>query len=169
MTNNCNSDNHQSTSKLYSFEELLDKQGYLVYITEGTSMLPLIRHHRDLIEIRPKDPDKRCRRYDVVLFKYGDKYILHRVLKVRNKDYIICGDHNIWCEKGITDQQILGVMTRIRRDGKLITPDNSFYKFYVHLWCDFYPVRVAILYCMMIVRAARYRLRKHFVAPRAQS
>lgn len=169
MTYDCNSDKSKSTSKTYSFEELLDKQGYLVYTSVGISMLPLIRQCRDLVEIRPKDPDKRCKRYDVVLFKSGDKYILHRVLKVRNKDYIICGDHNIWCEKGITDQQILGVMTRIRRDGKLITPDNSFYKFYVHLWCDFYPVRAAILYCMMIVRVARNRLRKLFVAPRAQS
>ncbi len=169
MTYDCNSDKSKSTSKTYSFEELLDKQGYLVYTSVGISMLPLIRQCRDLVEIRPKDPDKRCKRYDVVLFKSGDKYILHRVLKVRDKDYVICGDHNIWCEKGITDQQILGVMTRLKRDERQITPDNSFYKFYVHLWCDFYPVRAAILYCMMVVRVARYRLRKLFAAPSAQS
>ena len=40
---------------------------------------------------------------------------------------------------------ILGVMTRVLRNGKTITPENRWYKAYVHLWCDVYPVRMIIL------------------------
>ena len=143
-----------------TFEELLERDGYLVYTNVGTSMLPLLRQYRDIIEIRRKDPTTRCKRYDVVLYKRGDKYILHRILKVRPNDYVICGDHNIWREYGITDDQILGVMTCVIRNGKSIYPTDWKYKLYVHLWCDFYHVRAAILYTKMLFHAAGRRLKK---------
>lgn len=115
-----------------------------MYITVGTSMLPLLRQRRDIVEIRAKGSE-RFKKYDVVLYKRGSKYILHRIIKVRPNDYVIVGDHNITLEYGITDEQILGKMVRVIRDGHEITPDNKLYKLYAHLWCDFYPVRVFIL------------------------
>lgn len=145
-------------AQLFSFESFLETNGYLLYTNVGTSMLPLLRQRRDIIEIRPLQG--RAKRYDTVLYRRDNKYILHRVLKVRPKDYVICGDHNIWREYGITDDQILGVMTRVIRDGKSIYPTEWKYKFYVHLWCDFYPIRVAILYVKMLFHVGGYRLKK---------
>ena len=148
------------SAKYMSFEELLKNDGYLVYTNVGTSMLPLLRQYRDIIEIHRKDSTSRCKRYDAVLYKRDDKYILHRVLKVRPYDYVICGDHNIRREYGITDEQILGVLTRVIRDGKSIYPTDWKYKVYVHLWCDFYHIRAAILYTKMLVRNVGHRLKK---------
>ena len=142
-----------------TFKHLLETDGYLVYTTVGTSMLPLLRQQRDIIEIRKKDPLVRCNKYDVVLYKRGGKYILHRVLKVRDKDYVICGDHNIKKEYGIKDAQILGVMTRVIRDGKSVYPTDWRYKLYVHLWCDFYPIRVAIIYMAMNTRVVGHSVK----------
>ena len=147
-------------TKTYTFEELLEENGYLVYTNVGTSMMPLLRQRRDLIEIRKKGPE-RCRKYDVVLYKIGKKYILHRVIKMREKDYVIVGDHNIWREWGITDAQILGVMTRVIRDGKSITPENRLYRLYVHLWVDLYPVRAAILYGKRLAHGIWRRVRMY--------
>ena len=130
-------------AKVYSFEEMLREKGYLVYTNVGVSMMPFLRERRDIIEIRPLRG--RAKKYDVVLYKAGDKYILHRVLKVRPDDYVICGDHNIFLEYGVTDARILGVMTRVIRNGKSVTPDSFFYKCYVRLWCAPYPVRIALL------------------------
>ncbi len=144
--------------KYVSFEDLLKNDGYLVYTNVGVSMMPLLREHRDIVEIRYKDPSSRCKRYDVVLYKRGGKYILHRVLKVRPQDYVICGDHNIWREYGITDGQILGVMARVIRDRKSIYPSSRKYKIYVHLWCDFYHLRAVILYLKMLSRAAGHKI-----------
>ena len=145
-----------------SFEELLKKDGYIIYTNVGHSMLPLLRQHRDIIEIHRKDSSTRCKRYDAVLYKRGDKYILHRILKVRPNDYVICGDHNIWREYGITDEMILGVMTRVIRDGKPIYPTDCKYRLYVHLWCDFYPMRAAILYVKKQCHTVGHRVKKLF-------
>ncbi len=127
-----------------TFEELLSQDGYLVYTNVGYSMLPLLRQRRDIIEIRKKEPG-RCKKYDVALYKRGDKYILHRILKVLPNGYLIAGDHNTFVERDVTDDMILGVMKRVIRDGKEITMDNPWYRLYVHLWCDFYPLRMRIL------------------------
>lgn len=132
------------TASYYTFEQLLDEKGYIVYTNIGYSMMPLLRQKKDVIEIKRKEPG-RCKKYDVVLYKRGERYILHRILKVLPEGYVIAGDHNTFIEKDITDDRILGVMTRVVRDGKMITPDDFWYKVYVHLWCDVYPVRMGIL------------------------
>lgn len=116
----------------------------MVYTNVGVSMMPLLRQRRDLIEIHAKGPG-RCQKYDVVLYKRGSKYILHRIIRVLGKGYWIAGDHNTFVEKDVTDDMILGVMTRVIRNGKSITPDNFWYRCYVHLWCDCYPLRMFIL------------------------
>ena len=99
--------------KEITFEELLEQKGYIVYTNVGRSMMPLLRQRRDIIEIRKKGPE-RCKKYDVVLYKRDGRYILHRILEVLpDGKYIIAGDNNTFLEKDITDDQILGVMTRV--------------------------------------------------------
>jgi hypothetical protein len=131
-------------ARVYTFEEVLDEKGFVIYTNVGCSMLPLLRQKRDVIEIRKKGPGK-CKKYDVVLYKRGETYILHRILKVLPEGYIIAGDHNTFLETDVIDMMILGVMSRVIRDGKTITMDNIWYKIYVHLWCDAYPLRMLIL------------------------
>ena len=133
-----------------SFEEMLEKEGVLVYTNVGVSMMPLLRQRKDIIEIRRKM--ERCHKYDVVLYKRGKKYILHRILKVLPDGYLIAGDHCFTIEKDIQDDRILGVMTRVIRNGRSITPDNLIYRLYVHLWCDFYPARMCILWLKRTIR-----------------
>ena len=127
-----------------TFEDMLEKEGVLVYTNVGFSMMPLLRQHKDIIEIHQKEAG-RCKKYDVVLYKRKDKYILHRILKVLPDGYIIAGDHCTFIETDIKDENILGVMTKVIRNGKNITPDNIYYRLYVHLWCDFYPVRMQLI------------------------
>ena len=127
-----------------TFEELLDRDGYLVYTNVGVSMMPLLRQRRDVIVIRKKGPE-RCKKYDAVLYKRGGRYILHRVVEVRPRDYVIIGDNCWQKEYGITDDMILGIMTRVLRNGKSIAPDDFRYRCYVHLWCDCYPLRFFML------------------------
>ena len=130
--------------KTYSFEELLSYRGYIVYTCKGISMMPLLRQHRDIIEIRPKG-DYICKKYDVVLYKRGEKYILHRILRVLPDGYIIAGDNNAFLEYDIKDEQIIGVMVRVLRDGREIRMTDKKYRLYVHIWCDIYPVRMFLL------------------------
>ena len=130
--------------KPHTCEELLSTQGYIAYTNNGTSMMPLLRQQRDIIEIRPKGGN-RCKKYDVVLYKRGENYILHRILRVLPDRYIIAGDNNTFLEYDIKDEQIIGVMVRVIRDGKEIRMTDKKYRLYVHIWCDFYPVRMILL------------------------
>ena len=135
----------EQTVQCSTFEDVLKEQGYFAYTNVGFSMMPLLRQKKDIIEIHKKEPG-RCKKYDVVLYKRGERYILHRILRVLpDGGYLIAGDHCTFVEKDIKDENILGVMTRVLRNGKYITPDNIWYKAYVHLWCDFYPIRMLVL------------------------
>lgn len=140
----------------YSIEEFLNQYGFLVYTNVGYSMMPLLRERRDIIEIRKKEPG-RCKKYDVVLYKRSGQYILHRILRVLPEEYVVAGDHNSFLDANITDDDILGVMKRIVKDGKEITMDDPLYRLYVHLWCDCYPLRMFILGGMSFVK---HHLRK---------
>lgn len=140
-------------SELSTYEDELRKNGKIIHTNVGTSMMPLLRENRDVMIIERHDG--RLKKYDVPLYKRPDgKYVLHRILKVRDNDYVICGDHCVHREYGVTDDQILGVLTGVIRDGKLITMDAPLYKLYYHLWCDFFYVRVFILRVKFFVRRA---------------
>ena len=107
-------------------------------------MRPLIRQDRDILIIEKYEG--RLKKYDVPLYKRDSgQYVLHRVLKVRDSDYVICGDNRYSKEYGITDRHIIGVLTAIVRDGKEIPINDWRYRIYVHLWCDFFPIRAVIL------------------------
>lgn len=131
-------------SELSSFEEQLRLHGKIIYTNVGTSMMPLLREGRDVMII--ERPEGRLKKYDVPLYIRPDgMYVLHRILKVRKDDYVICGDHCTRREYGITDRDIIGVLTGVIRDGKTISMDSPRYKLYYHLWCDFFYVRVLLL------------------------
>ena len=127
-----------------SFEEELEKNGTLVFTNKGRSMMPLLRQDRDLMVIEKKGPE-RCKKYDAVLFKRGEQYVMHRILQVRPEDYYIVGDN---CPRGesVREEQILGVLKQVVRDGKTISVEDPAYLRYVHLWCDAYPLRAGVLY-----------------------
>ena len=127
-----------------TFEEEIARTGKLVYPNVGDSMMPLIREKRDLLMI--ERVSGRLRKYDVPLYKRDSgQYVLHRILKVRKNDYVICGDNRWQKEHGITDRHIIGVLTGVVRDGKTIPVTDWKYRCYVHLWCDFFYIRAAVL------------------------
>ena len=126
------------------FEDVIERDGRLVYTNVGDSMRPLIRQDRDILII--EKPQGRLKKYDVPLYKRDSgQYVLHRILKVRDSDYVICGDNRYCKEYGITDRHIIGVLTAVVRDGKEMPITDWRYRLYVHLWCDLFPLRTLIL------------------------
>lgn len=126
-----------------SFEEQLNEHGSFVYTNRGSSMRPLIRQKRDVIVIEKKNG--RLKKYDVAFFKReSGAYVLHRVMKVYENDYMIVGD-NCTEKERVKEEQVLGVMTELRRGEKIITPENKKYKAYITLWCAPLNFRIAML------------------------
>jgi hypothetical protein len=129
-----------------TYEEQLRLHGRLIYTNVGDSMMPLLRQNRDLMVIERRPPE-RCKKYDAVLYRRPNgKYIMHRILKVRQDDYILCGDNRWQRETGVQDSWIMGVLTGVIRDGKEISVTDWRYRLYVHLWCDLFYLRGGLLW-----------------------
>ena len=142
-----------------TFEQEIERNSKIIYSNKGVSMMPLIKQGRDLMVI--EKVTGRLKKYDAPLFKRENgQYVLHRIIKVREDDYVLCGDHQWIREYGITDDQIVGVLTAVIRKGKMIPVTKFSYRMYVHLWCDFFWIRVLILKCKAYGRAALGKLRR---------
>ena len=111
-----------------SFEEELERSGKIIYRNAGVSMRPLIKQDRDIIIITK--PNGRLKKFDIPLYKRNSQYVLHRIVKVRENDYVILGDNCLRKEYGITDDQIIGVLTSLIRNGKEVDLNSFGYRFY---------------------------------------
>lgn len=141
------------------FEDVLARDGRLIYTNVGGSMMPMLRQRRDLLII--ERPRGALRKYDIPLYKRDSgKYILHRILKVRKDGYVLCGDNQWRREYGVTDRQIIGVLTAFVRDGKEIPVTDRRYRLYVHLWCDLFWPRAAILWCRALPGRIKRKIRR---------
>lgn len=135
------------------FEDLLQKDGRLVYKTRGTSMEPMLRQNRDLVIIEV--PSSHLRKYDVALYKRGEKYVLHRVIGVDDGFYRIRGDNTYAIEK-VPFETVIGVLKRFNRKGKLHDVSERGYRFYARFWNAIYPLRaLRIRVRRLLIKAAR--------------
>ena len=125
------------------YESYLAEHDSLTYRMTGVSMLPLLREGRDLFTVRRKEPGEKCRPGDVVLYRRPpNHYVLHRVMKIRNEDYVILGDNCIAREYGIRDEDILGVMTGYVRKGKTHSTEELPYRLYAFFMLRLSSLRV---------------------------
>ena len=109
--------------------EMLDMGKSFKISPNGISMLPLIREGRDSVYITK--PTERLKKYDIAFFKRdnGD-FVLHRVIKVTKKGYIFCGDNQYVAESGITDRHIIGIVSKIERNGNIFpVPDPEYIEY----------------------------------------
>ena len=120
-----------------NIKRILDEQGTFVSTTSGISMMPMLRDRRDTIVVRRAE--QRLKKYDVALYRRGDSYVLHRVIKVLPDSYVIRGDNCIAKEYGIKDCDILGVLCEFYRGERHIKVNKRSYRIYSVLICMAHP------------------------------
>ena len=136
-----------------TIEELLSRDGKIVYKAKGRNMLPMLRHDHDLVLIEAVNSSSAPpARYDVVLYKVCGKYILHRVLRTDGNQYLIRGDNTYSVERVPADA-VIGVLTGFVRDGRQISVHDWRYRLYVRIWCALYPLRAALMRIRRIARS----------------
>lgn len=86
-------------------EEILNRNGSFICQTKGVSMEPLFKEGRDRVVIVPIK--KRLKKYDVALFKRGEEYVLHRVVKVKKSGYKFVGDNTLKSDF-VLDKDVVG-------------------------------------------------------------
>ena len=138
-----------------TLEQLLARDGRLIYKISGISMEPMLRQNRDLVMIRV--PKERLKKYDVALYKRGSSYVLHRVIAVREDHYLIRGD-NTYALENVPDSAVIGVLTMFRRKGREIKVTDKAYLFYARFWTAIYPLRWCLYWGKRALRSAIRRL-----------
>lgn len=119
--------------------EELATHGSCASTTRGPSMRPLLKTGRDVVVIEVPKGD--LRRFDVALYRYpSGKYVLHRVIRVREDEYLIRGDNTYQMEH-IPKEWVIGVLVRFNRKGRSHSVNERPYRAYVAFWNFIYPVR----------------------------
>ena len=95
-------------------------------------MLPMLRQGRDCVVISPIKKD--IKKYDLPLYKRANgQYVLHRV--VSSGDTFTCiGDNQFEVEKGVSRDQMIGVVTAFCREDREYRTDSVMYRMYCVLW-----------------------------------
>lgn len=121
-------------------EESLRENGIYVTTTKGNSMNPMLVEGRDKVVIVP--PVFPLKRYDIPVYRRGDHYTMHRIVRVKKNGYIICGDNRITLERDIKDKDIIGVLEGFYQGGKYISCDDAQYLKYAKKVCRKLPLKI---------------------------
>ena len=105
----------------------------------GVSMLPMLRQGKDTVELAPLPP--KLKKYDLPVYQYpSGKYVMHRVVAVREDHYLCLGD-NTYSYETIYPEQMIAVVSAFKRGEKRISVEALPYRIYCRIWCASYPVR----------------------------
>ena len=108
----------------------------------GVSMLPMLRQGKDVVELSPLP--LRLRKYDLPVYRYpSGKYVMHRVVAVKDDHYLCLGD-NTWSYETIYPEMLVGVVSAFKRGDKRIEVDNWGYRLYSRIWVALFPIRKRI-------------------------
>lgn len=135
----------------HSIKEVLDANGIYTGLTKGISMEPLIHHQKDnIIIVKPKC---RLKKYDVPVYLNNGKYIMHRVIEVKEDHYVIVGD-NLTKREYVTDDMVVGVLVGFYKNGKRYVDfeKSRAYKIYSKVWVALLPIRPFFIFINRCLR-----------------
>lgn len=139
--------------------ELLEQMERIPLVVSGNSMYPFLLHERDTVFLsKPKKPPKRG---DVILYRRGGgQYVLHRVLRVEDGALTLLGDAQTGPEPGILPQQVLAVVSAVRRRGRLLEKGCLVWTFYEKIWLRLIPLRPLLIRVCRRIRGDRLEMER---------
>lgn len=137
-----------------TFEDILSREGSLVYTNVGVSMMPLLRQGKDLMYIESVQHGEPLYRLDSVLFKRTNgQYVLHRIMdkadaesaSTPDKIYRICGDNTMQLEP-VRRDMIIGRLIGVDRGAgkshpRHIDVTSRSYRIYSWIMWGLWPCR----------------------------
>ena len=142
-----------------TIEEAVQRGNFVIH-PHGVSMWPMVRNGVDSLVINPVEG--RLKKYDIPLYKDNrGRYVVHRIIKVTEEGYVICGDGLYEIEYDITDKNIIGVVTGYFRKEKYCSCDDKNYLRYVHFWVDNFYLRKPIIWTVRRIRSAKNRIKEY--------
>lgn len=142
-----------------SIERQLAQQGFYVSTTVGCSMRPMLRNRRDRVIVLPVGAEP-LKKYDLPLYRRPDgKYVLHRIIGVRDGGYIIRGD-NTYVKEQVPHSWVLGYVSEFYRGERHVLASARGYRVYARIWNALYPLRAVYHWLRSIAVRVWHTVRK---------
>jgi len=142
-----------------SHEDALQNNGYDICSPITGSMKPMIRPRRDSVLFVPLIG--RATKYDLVLYRRHDKYIMHRIIRVLPEGYLIRGD-NGYLKELVLEHQLIGVMQGFYRDERYIERTVLSYRLYASIWPRLHPLIMIYKSVRRFISRTRRALKHRF-------
>jgi hypothetical protein len=91
----------------------------------GDSMFPTLVGGKDQVTLIRPD---LIRTMDICLYERKDHtYVLHRLIKIKKGEYLMMGDNQFALERGISKEDIIGVVKNITHNNKIVNCRSNTY------------------------------------------
>ena len=118
---------------------------------KGNSMFPLLCNERDEVLLTPCTADE-LHPMDVVLFRYRDNHVLHRIHRIEGDRLFIQGDGSFVAKEECDRKDVIGKVTQIiRSSGKCISVDSCRWKLPSYCWVHLGIFRKPLLRILHII------------------
>ena len=122
---------------------LLSETAAVPLVVSGSSMTPFLAPGRDTVYLSAISRPLRCG--DMVLYRRDNgRYVLHRIFRVNGDSYTMLGDAQSIPEPGIRRDQILAIVTAVRRKDQLLRKGSFWWMFFERVWIHLVPLRPLI-------------------------
>ncbi len=135
-------------------KEMLAEGKTIKMTVTGNSMFPLLRDRQDGVLLSAKN---QLKKYDVALFlRSNGEAVLHRIVAVKNQEYIMLGDNQYEKEGPIKESQIIAVATGFYRGHHFFTCRTWWYRLYTLIWSRVglgrKVLKPAVVYCGRLIK-----------------
>ncbi|MEE1038810.1 MAG: S24/S26 family peptidase [Eubacterium sp.] len=129
------------TNKYVSvLRNLVEEDKEVGLLISGNSMAPFLVHERDYIYF--KKPDRPLQPGDMVFYqRENGQFIMHRIFDIRDNGYYMLGDDQFQIEGPLQRSQIFALVTKVKRNGKVLGPEDFLWKFFRGPWRKSYSLR----------------------------
>jgi signal peptidase I len=126
-------------------EEIISRGNTVTLKVKGGSMRPYLRNEKDIVVLAPFQPGE-LKPGAVVLFRYCNKHLLHRIIEIENDTLIIQGDGVYRGYEKVLKRDVVGIVRHIIRPaGKLVSTRHYSFRIYWRCWWFLRPLRRYLL------------------------
>lgn len=109
--------------------EVLKSGGEVRFVSNGWSMAPLLSNGGQQVILRV--PQKPLKKGDIIFYRRkSGQFVLHRIVRVKDGTYTLCGDNQTEFEPGVGQEQVIAKMIGYMKGGKRY--DLSGWRYYLY-------------------------------------
>jgi hypothetical protein len=113
-------------------------------IISGSSMTPFLAGERDRVVF--EKPGRELKAGDMVFYRrLSGQYVMHRIRFAKADGYYLIGDGQQEKERGVRKDQVLALVTAVRRKGTVLQRGSFWWDFFEKVWIRMVPLRPAMM------------------------